>query len=176
MKPSTENISKAKIKRQEKLVQTAWQQANMPKGSMQLENAIMYLQNTLVTIQNEIGNEQRYSLLYKFIAKAHIHHMQTWYNEAVAKSNDGSDQIIGGSAEEAKTATSSAQQNEDAKKNQKAYGEDGYRYPNLDFPASQDGLAAYHASVVERIESKYETLIKNVHFYLAYLCLETTDY
>ena len=43
MKPSTENISKAKIKRQEKLVQTAWQQANMPKGSMQLENAIMYL-------------------------------------------------------------------------------------------------------------------------------------
>ena len=34
MKPSTENISKAKIKRQEKLVQTAWQQANMPKGSM----------------------------------------------------------------------------------------------------------------------------------------------
>lgn len=43
MKQSTENISKAKIKRQEKLVQTAWQQANMPKGSMQLENAIMYL-------------------------------------------------------------------------------------------------------------------------------------
>ena len=47
----------------------------MPKGSMQLENAIMYLQNSLVTIQNEINNEQRYTLLYKFIAKAHIHHM-----------------------------------------------------------------------------------------------------
>lgn len=50
MKQSTENISKAKIKRQEKLVQTAWQQANIPKGSLQLENAIMYLQNVLVTI------------------------------------------------------------------------------------------------------------------------------
>ena len=81
---SSENISKAKIKRQEKLVQTAWQQANIPKVSMQLENAIMYLQNVLVTIQNEIKNDQKYTLLYKFIAKAHIHNMQTWYNEAVA--------------------------------------------------------------------------------------------
>lgn len=107
--------------------------------------------------------------------------MQTWYNEAVAKSNDGSDQLIGGATEEAKSsatsATSSAQQNEEAKKqSQKAYGEDGYRYPSLDFPASQESLTAYHASVVDRIEAKYETLIKNVHFYLAYLCLETADY
>ena len=47
----------------------------MPKGSMQLENSIMFLQNVLVTIQNEISNEQRYTLLYKFVAKAHIHHM-----------------------------------------------------------------------------------------------------
>ena len=75
MKPTPENISKAKFKKQEKLVQTAWQQANMPKGSMQLENSIMFLQNVLVTIQNEISNEQRYTLLYKFVAKAHIHHM-----------------------------------------------------------------------------------------------------
>ena len=96
MKPPTENISKAKIKRQEKLVQTAWQQANMPKNSMQLDNAIMYLQNVLVTIQNEISNEQRYTLLYKFIAKAHIHHMQLWYNEAVAsKTHENSEQLIG---------------------------------------------------------------------------------
>lgn len=56
-------------------MQTAWQQANIPKGSMQLENAIMYLQNVLVTIQNEIKNDQKYTLLYKFIAKAHIHNM-----------------------------------------------------------------------------------------------------
>ena len=103
MKQSTENISKAKIKRQEKLVQTAWQQANMPRGSMQLDNAIMYLQNVLVTIQSEISNEQRYTLLYKFVAKSHIHGMQQWYNEAIAKSNEGSDgNMDGAAAEESK--------------------------------------------------------------------------
>ena len=55
---------------------------------MQYENSIMYLQNVLMTIKNEISNEYRYSLLYKFVAKSHIHHMQTWYNEAIAKSNN----------------------------------------------------------------------------------------
>ena len=35
-KSSSGNISKAKIKRKEKLVQTAWQKANITKGSMQL--------------------------------------------------------------------------------------------------------------------------------------------
>ena len=104
MKQSTENISKAKIKRQEKLVQTAWQQANMPKGSMQLENAIMYMQNVLVAIQQEISNEQRYTLLYKFVAKSHIHSMQQWYNEAIAKASEGADQMMGGGGtEESKT-------------------------------------------------------------------------
>ena len=29
--------------------------------------------------------------MYKFVAKAHIHNMQTWYNEAIARSNDASD-------------------------------------------------------------------------------------
>ena len=57
MKSPTENISKAKIKRQEKLVQTAWQAINLPKNSMQLDNAVMYLQNVLVTVQSEISNE-----------------------------------------------------------------------------------------------------------------------
>lgn len=190
MKPSTENISKAKIKRQEKLVQTAWQQANMPKGSMQLENAIMYLQNSLVTIQNEISNEQRYTLLYKFIAKAHIHHMQTWYNEAVAKSNDGSDLVSGDSEqssqlknasnrdnnEESKTAGKQALATGGSSSTSKTYGDDGYKYPQLEFPASHDDLAAYNASVKSRIETKYETLTKNIHFYLTYLFLETGDY
>ena len=114
--------------------------------------------------------------------------MQNWYNEAVAKSNDSGDQLIGG-AEESKhaaaTSTSASEhskrdkadeESKKAQKAQKAYGEDGYRYPSLDFPATQDSLNEYNASVVQRIESKYETLIKNVHFYLAYLCLETSDY
>ena len=42
---------------------------------MQLSNAIMYMQNVLVAIQNEISNESKYSLLYKFVAKAHIAQM-----------------------------------------------------------------------------------------------------
>ena len=75
----------------------------MPRGSMQLDNAIMYLQNVLVTIQSEISNEQRYTLLYKFVAKSHIHSMQQWYNEAIAKSNEGSDgNMDGAAAEESK--------------------------------------------------------------------------
>jgi len=45
----------------------------------------MYLQNVLVAIQNEISNESRYTLLYKFIAKTHIMQMQQSYNEAHAK-------------------------------------------------------------------------------------------
>lgn len=45
----------------------------------------MYLQNALIAIQQEIGNSTRYSLLYKFIARAHLIQMQTSYNEAHAK-------------------------------------------------------------------------------------------
>ena len=52
---------------------------------MQLENAIMYLQNVLIAIQNEISNESRYTLLYKFITRAHIMQMQLSYNDAHAK-------------------------------------------------------------------------------------------
>lgn len=130
----------------------------------------------LVTIQNEIGNEQRYTLLYKFIAKAHIHHMQNWYNEAVAKSNDSGDQLIGGEESKAAATSTSNANTEESKKATKTYGEDGYKYPTLEFPATQEALNEFNASVVHRIESKYETLIKNVHFYLAYLCLETSDY
>ena len=45
----------------------------------------MYLQNVLVAIQNEISNESRYTLLYKFISRSHIIQMQQSYNEAHAK-------------------------------------------------------------------------------------------
>lgn len=51
----------------------------------------MYLQNVLIAIENEISNESRYTLLYKFVAKSHIHHMQSWYNEAIAKCSEASD-------------------------------------------------------------------------------------
>ena len=44
----------------------------MPKDSMQLYNAVMYFENVLVAIQNEVNNEKNYTLLYKFIVRAHI--------------------------------------------------------------------------------------------------------
>ena len=45
-----------------------------------------------------------------------------------------------------------------------------------EFPSTHDDLSAYNKSVKQRIEKKYETLIKNVHFYLCYLFLEVADY
>lgn len=149
---------------------------------MQLENAIMYLQNVLVTIQNEISNEQRYTLLYKFVAKAHIHHMQMWYNDAVAKGSESSDQLIGGESsntsatEESKGASKANQTQSSSSSSGKVFGEDGYKYPQLEFPATHEELAAYNRSVKTNIEKKYETLTKNVHFYLTYLFLEIGDF
>ena len=58
----------------------------------------------------------------------------------------------------------------------KTYGEDGYKYPTLDFPTTQEELVTYNESVEKRINAKYATLIKNVHFYLTYLFLELGDY
>ena len=71
--------------------------------------------------------------------------MQTWYNEAVARSNDGGDHLIGAdettvsTAGKTASAASAAQASasEEAKGRAapasaaggKAYGEDGYRYP-----------------------------------------------
>lgn len=44
----------------------------MPKDSMGLHNAVMYLQNVLVAIQMEISCKERYSLFYSFIARTNI--------------------------------------------------------------------------------------------------------
>jgi restriction endonuclease S subunit len=52
----TTNMSKAQLKKQEKAYQQAWTNTNTPKDSMQLYNAVQYLQNALIAIQNEIGN------------------------------------------------------------------------------------------------------------------------
>lgn len=46
----------------------------------------------------------------------------------------------------------------------------------MEFPATHEDLASFNTSVKTRIEKKYETLIKNVHFYLSYLFLEMSDY
>ncbi len=46
-------MSKAQLKKQEKAYQQAWQFTNTPPKSMQLTNAVQYLQNALVAIQHE---------------------------------------------------------------------------------------------------------------------------
>jgi len=90
----------------------------------------------------------------------------------VAKCNDGSDLVAG---EESKGAAQ-AEESKNSKGEGKSYGEDGYRYPQLEFPSTHEDLAAYNLGVKQRIEAKYASLIKNVHFYLSYLFLETGDY
>ena len=108
----------------------------------------------------------------------------------MAKSNDGSDLVSAG--EETKSAANEESKTSGSKggaaqsqtttaaagvsENGKTYGEDGYRYPQLEFPSTHDDLSAFNAGVKERIETKYASLVKNVHFYLSYLFLETGDY
>jgi hypothetical protein len=43
-------MSKAQLKKQEKAYQQAWGSTNMPKDSMQLHNAVKYLQNALIAV------------------------------------------------------------------------------------------------------------------------------
>ena len=79
-------------------------------------------------------------------------------------------------AEESKTSSSKNNASNVANGSGKNFGEDGYRYPSLEFHTSQDDLVHYNQSVRERVEVKYETLTKNVHFYLTYLFLEVGDF
>lgn len=44
------NISKAQLKKSEKVALQAWNVTNMPKDSVQMVNAVMYLENVLVAI------------------------------------------------------------------------------------------------------------------------------
>ena len=99
--------------------------------------------------------------------------MQLSYNEAHAKIE--SDQYLIENYQAANEETSKAGND---KKNKEApvYGDDNYKYQLPDFPSTHDDLSAYNKGVEQRIKKKYETLIKNVHFYLCYLFLEVNDY
>ena len=107
--------------------------------------------------------------------------MQSWYNEAVArKDGEAPDSAVdSNTAEESKTDRKNGDKNAanaTTASSDKKFGEDGYRYPQLDFPCTREDLGSYNISVKKRIEAKYETLTKNVHFYLTYLFLEIGDY
>jgi hypothetical protein len=41
----------------------------------------MYFENVILAIQNEIANEKNYTLLYKFIVRAHVVQMQHSYDQ-----------------------------------------------------------------------------------------------
>jgi len=97
----------------------------------------------------------------------------------VAKNSDNSDSLGASDAsasEETKANKTVTQPSEQQSAPGKTFGDDGFRYPQLEFPATTKDLNTYNKSVSERIEKKYETLAKNVHFYLAYLFLETGDF
>lgn len=67
--------------------------------------------------------------------------MQQWYNEAVAsKTNDHSEQLMGDSTtgEESKQSSKNATSKDSAanQASSKNFGDDGYKYPSLEFPTS----------------------------------------
>lgn len=53
------------------------------------------------------------------------------------------------------------------------YGDDSYTYPLIEVPQNLSLFNSHHKS---QIEKKYQTLVKNIYFYLTYLCLELNDY
>lgn len=119
-------MSKAQLKKQEKAYQQAWTNTNTPKDSMQLYNAIQYLQNALIAIQNEIGNSQKYTLLFRYLHNAHVQKMQSSYNDAHAKlSNEYMSDCDPNTNKRAQETVSD--------KND-TYGDDGWQYPTMDYP------------------------------------------
>ena len=69
------------------------------------------------------------------------------------------------------TTTTTTQQKKETKEGE--YGDDAYTYPVLDVPSNLNQFNQQHKS---QIEKKYQTLVKNIYFYLAYVCLELNDY
>ena len=159
------NISKAQLKKSEKTALQAWAATNMPKDSLQLYSAVMYFQNALVAVQTEIANEKNYTLLYKFIARAHIGQMQHSYDQAHEK-------ISNHQLAEKEVARNTAAETAPGDE----YGADNFKYPVPDFPMSPTDLEKFNASVQQRILKKYAGLTKNVYFYLCYVSLELMDF
>ena len=103
--------------------------------------------------------------------------MQLSYNDAHAKIE--SDQYLTESYHPANEETTQKGAGEKQAKGSSAvpeYGDDNFKYDLPEFPSTHDDLSSYNKSVEQRIKKKYETLIKNVHFYLCYLFLEVNDF
>ena len=102
--------------------------------------------------------------------------MQSSYNDAHAKIE--SDQYLTESLHQISEETSKGGNEKEVKGSNATaeYGDDNFKYDLPEFPATHDDLSTYNKGVKQRIEKKYETLIKNVHFYLCYLFLEVNDF
>ena len=98
--------------------------------------------------------------------------MQHSYNDAHAKIESDLITETLPSSEESKGQSNQ----KESKQLQSEYGDDNFKYDLPEFPATHDDLQTYNKGVKTRIEKKYGTLIKNVHFYLSYLFLEVQDY
>jgi len=99
--------------------------------------------------------------------------MQHSYNEAHAKT--AIDHLVDNEAARRVADEASADKSDD-KKNSAEYDEGKYVYPLPEFPTTHTSLTDFNKDVKSRIEKKYETLIKNVHFYLCFAFLEIGDY
>ena len=110
-------------------------------------------------------NEKNYTLLYKFIVRAHVMQMQNSYDQAHEKI--ATDQLA--EKEVARQAAESSPQGEE-------YGADNFKYSVPDFPLSAAELEKYHQTVNARVAKKYAYLTKNVYFYLCYAHLELMDF
>lgn len=65
------------MKKYDKTMIQAWAHINSSSGtSLQLESAIMYMQNVLSQIENQITNETRYSLHFRTVATHQITQME----------------------------------------------------------------------------------------------------
>ena len=122
-------MSKSQQKRQEKAAQIAWSQTNLPKDSMGLHNAVMYLQNVLVAIKNEIACKCRYSLFYRFIARTNILQMQKEYDDA-------------------KSHARPVDEKQEVEQNE---CQDNFKYPLPEFPLSQQAMKEYHKEIEDKM-------------------------
>lgn len=72
-----QGITKTALKKYEKTTIQAWAHINSSSGnSLQLESAIMYMQNALSQVESQIKNEVRYSINFKQVASQQITQME----------------------------------------------------------------------------------------------------
>jgi hypothetical protein len=92
--------------------------------------------------------------------------MQSSYNDAHAKLSN----------EYLSDMETPQQSKKDSDGKSEAYGEDGWQYPTMDCPQSQQQINQYNQSHKSQVEKKYQTMVKNIYFYLCYTHLELNDY